>query len=127
MPHRNKEDKAACGKKRYVKKRIELLAYKKQWYQDNKEKIDADRLRRHGTTRAEVTATAKAQRGCCKICKRDASLFYKGLCIDHDHKTNQFRGLLCHHCNVGLGHFQDDPELLAEAIKYLLDKRPAAA
>ena len=39
--------------------------------------------------------------------------------IDHDHKTNKIRGLLCFHCNVGLGFFKDKVEYLNDAIKYL--------
>lgn len=41
------------------------------------------------------------------------------LCVDHDHKTNKFRGLVCGRCNQGLGHFQDNIEILKLAIKYL--------
>lgn len=29
------------------------------------------------------------------------------------------RGVLCHSCNVALGHFKDDPDLLLAAIRYL--------
>jgi hypothetical protein len=39
--------------------------------------------------------------------------------IDHDHKTGQIRGVLCHHCNIGLGSFKDDPLLLDKAISYI--------
>ena len=39
--------------------------------------------------------------------------------IDHDHITGEVRGLLCHYCNVGLGHFKDNIEFLTESIKYL--------
>lgn len=29
------------------------------------------------------------------------------------------RSLLCHPCNVGIGHFRESPELLQSAINYL--------
>lgn len=57
----------------------------------------------------------------CKICKRPERVNNKALAVDHDHKTGQIRGLLCHHCNVGLGHFEDNEELLMKAISYLKD------
>jgi hypothetical protein len=41
------------------------------------------------------------------------------LVVDHCHKTNVIRGMLCNHCNRGLGHFKDDPMLLEFAKVYL--------
>ena len=41
--------------------------------------------------------------------------------LDHNHRTGQARGILCHLCNRGLGYFQDDPGLLIKAAKYLIN------
>ena len=51
----------------------------------------------------------------CTICGS-----YAGLVVDHDHKTNKIRGMLCNRCNQGLGQFKDDPMLLEMARIYLL-------
>ena len=50
----------------------------------------------------------------CVICGANEKLV-----VDHDHKTGKIRGLLCNHCNRGLGHFRDDPMLLEFATQYL--------
>ena len=39
--------------------------------------------------------------------------------IDHDNTTGAVRGVLCAHCNRGLGGFRDSPGLLARAAWYL--------
>lgn len=54
------------------------------------------------------------QDGCCVICKKKDALV-----VDHCHKTGSYRGLLCNKCNIGLGHFNDDPELMEEASNYV--------
>lgn len=51
----------------------------------------------------------------CVICGSTESLV-----VDHCHETNTIRGMLCNHCNRGLGHFRDDPQLLEFARIYLL-------
>lgn len=43
------------------------------------------------------------------------------LVVDHCHKSNIVRKLLCSNCNSGLGYLQDSPEVVTAALKYLLD------
>jgi hypothetical protein len=42
--------------------------------------------------------------------------------IDHCHKTNKIRGLLCHKCNLALGHVSDDIKKLEGLIVYLKEQ-----
>jgi len=35
----------------------------------------------------------------CAICEKPRSAFKNNLSVDHDHKTNKIRGLLCFRCN----------------------------
>ena len=51
----------------------------------------------------------------CKIC----GSYMEKPHVDHCHKTNEIRGVLCPSCNMGLGMFKDDPIILTQAIKYL--------
>jgi len=44
------------------------------------------------------------------------------LSIDHNHKTGEVRGLLCHRCNAGLGQFRENVEFLLKAVEYLKEK-----
>jgi len=71
---------------------------------------------RYGVTASEVLNTLELQGGGCGICGRSD----RGLHIDHDHKTNKFRGVLCHECNRGLGYFGDSLEGLQRAMVYLV-------
>jgi hypothetical protein len=62
----------------------------------------------------EALLELKATTHECVICGDESALV-----VDHDHVTGQVRGMLCGHCNRGLGHFRDDPTLLEFAAQYL--------
>lgn len=90
--------------------------YKRFWYTKKKYGIDEE----------EFWTWWIVQRGKCYICKIDMKQPTKtrgqGLdtcCLDHDHKTRQFRALLCAGCNKGLGLFNENPTALRNAAKYL--------
>jgi hypothetical protein len=61
------------------------------------------------------------QGGGCAICGSiDPKFSRKFFCVDHDHCTGKVRGLLCHSCNLGLGHFKDSLDLIQSAQSYLI-------
>ena len=58
------------------------------------------------------------QNGSCAICKGRCSSGRK-LAVDHNHKSGNVRGLLCNHCNRGLGYLKESSEIISNALKYL--------
>lgn len=68
---------------------------------------------KHGITRDEARALL-AEGMTCAICGGKRKLV-----IDHCHDTGRVRGVLCWSCNVGIGHFANDPERLDAAARYL--------
>jgi hypothetical protein len=76
----------------------------------------------HGMTIEQYNELLTAQGSVCAIC---ASKDPKGsgtrgrFHVDHDHATGVIRGLLCFECNIGLGKFRDQIDLLQSAISYL--------
>lgn len=76
----------------------------------------------YGITRKQYEEMLLAQQGLCAICHNPPSDFgrYKNLCVDHNHETGKIRGLLCGRCNLQIGAFEDDIQLLQKAIAYLV-------
>lgn len=89
--------------------------YMKSYIANNKEKMRDKRLKKvYGITSDEYNKMFEEQKGCCKICNDQTTLH-----VDHCHTTGKVRGLLCRHCNVGIGHFEDNINNLLKAIEYL--------
>ena len=71
-------------------------------------------------TPGQYDAMLDAQGGVCAICSgENTRKDHRHLAVDHDHKTNSRRGLLCDRCNLALGWFWDDPDVLGIARAYL--------
>jgi hypothetical protein len=77
----------------------------------------------YGITKEQYDAMLAEQDGKCAICRggNGGQRFH----VDHNHLTAVVRGLLCFHCNQGLGSFRDDANFLRLAIDYL-EKETAA-
>jgi hypothetical protein len=92
------------------------------YYEANKEQIiDQVRSSRYGITREQFLALDAEQDGRCAICKMPfTATGTTRRHLDHDHAIGgKVRGLLCASCNLGIGHFNDDSELLRAAAAYL--------
>ena len=80
----------------------------------NSQTLLGKNFKRYGLTTEQITEMKKSG---CELCGTE-----KNLHIDHNHDTNEIRGVLCTNCNRGLGHFKDSPELLKKAAEYLEKK-----
>ena len=102
--------------KQLERRKIYLERYRDKYNQsrrDNRFEIYVTECsRKYHTTESKIKELLAI--GCCQICTSQ-----KRLVIDHCHKTNQLRGLLCDQCNNLLGRAKDNTETLKNAIKYL--------
>tara|TARA_R110000803_G_C11747659_1_gene292006 strand:+ start:75 stop:500 length:426 start_codon:yes stop_codon:yes gene_type:complete len=74
----------------------------------------------YGINLKEYNVMYESQLGCCAICGiEEKHSSRQRLVVDHDHETLAVRSLLCGQCNVGLGHFKENQDFLANAIDYL--------
>jgi len=98
------------------------LEYRREWGKRNKRKVkDLDLQYKYGITIEDLESMRILQRNECDICGKSLGNLdsTKDICVDHDHSSGQPRGLLCNHCNFGLGHFKDSKKNLGKAIEYL--------
>ena len=81
-----------------------------------RECFDRTRYNLDPDEKAKMIATQKNQ---CAICGYSFGQKKGDMKVDHCHKTRTVRGLLCDHCNRGLGFFRENIESLKSAIAYL--------
>ena len=86
---------------------------------------------KYGISLEEIEQIFEAQKGRCAICQRywkscrkaqnsrydDSFLQY--LYVDHDHRTEKIRGLLCNQCNCAIAFLEEDENRLPHIKAYL--------
>ena len=81
------------------------------------------RFKTHGLTLDEYHAMVERQDFKCASCGEVPDTNYggshDGFHIDHDHKTERVRGLLCDLCNPAIGFLKDSPQRALDVAAYL--------
>lgn len=75
------------------------------------------RLRqRYGVSLEDFEKVLEAQGNVCAVCRKGDKVF----CLDHNHKTLKWRGVVCLNCNLRvIGGARDNDELLVNAAVYV--------
>lgn len=86
----------------------------------NIKKSEGLRLR-YGMTLKEKEVLLQSQNNQCAICKKVLCIDQSDCHIDHCHKTNKIRGILCVECNLFIGGLEKhlNSGLLKEMLSYL--------
>jgi len=95
-------------------------SYKKKWRSLNKDKTKNEKLKKYSLTIISFNNLLQNQNNRCGVCEKEFSNSYPLYpCVDHDHKTNIVRGILCRNCNSGIGGLDDNVENLINALKWI--------
>jgi hypothetical protein len=107
----------------------------RRYYRDNPEKCREQQRRyynanpdarrqiaykgKYGFSLKKYNAMLAEQGGVCAICKGPQLSKRRHFAVDHDHVDGRVRGLLCDHCNRGLGCFKDSLMIIERVRSYL--------
>lgn len=111
---------SSCWSSMTESQRNNLMAreYRRENLETSRRKTYRQSLKRRlGVSIEEHDTLMVAQGGVCAICGVNNG--ERRLHLDHCHTTGKIRALLCSGCNVGLGGFKDNVDLLQKAIDYL--------
>jgi hypothetical protein len=72
-------------------------------------------MKKYSLTPDAVEVMRKRQKGRCLICLTVTTM----LVVDHCHKTERVRGLLCRSCNTFLGRVEANPKIMARMKRYV--------
>jgi hypothetical protein len=113
-------------RREFLKKNPEIRkerVLRKKLYDQNRYNPKSEYFRKiekkYGITKELYEEILYTQNYRCAICGMCQSELPKRLAMDHNHETNQVRGLLCDKCNKMLGHARENISILQAAIDYL--------
>lgn len=86
-------------------------AAKRRW-------VRAGNLAKYGLTIEDYDKILLAQGGRCAVCSTTEP-GHESFTVDHCHRTNLVRGLLCRNCNSGIGLLGDDVSTIRAAADYV--------
>lgn len=99
--------------------RLGQQRYREQYPERSSASLWASSLRRnYGIGPDEFDALLSKQNGRCAICGTDDPGTRK-FNVDHDHETGKIRGILCQRCNLAIGHFKDNLDIMENAMRYV--------
>jgi hypothetical protein len=94
----------------------------KKWRKKNPERVLAQRRNQNRKSRDARFNPTRPEPESCECCGLQDT---RALCLDHCHKTGEFRGWLCSRCNRAIGLIGDSTEALTKALNYLTNGREA--
>jgi hypothetical protein len=117
---------ATANRARYLKHRDRELARRREHLRKHRQRHgevlaygrNYRMVARFGITVAEWERLFEAQGSVCAICGRDDP-DGPNWHTDHCHDSGKVRGILCRRCNLGLGWFDDSPEKMRLAARYI--------
>jgi hypothetical protein len=126
MPNTEENSRLNRNQKKYYAKNADKVnkraRERRRQYPENQKEIRrrAHLKRAYGITPAQYDALFQAQGKICAICETPNPGSKKGWHIDHCHSTRKTRGILCHNCNLTIGHAKDDINRMVAAMFYVL-------
>jgi hypothetical protein len=115
LKHKDREKETR--RKYLIKNREKVLETQKRWNNKNFNRRKNVILKNvYGITLDDYNKMFNTQEGKCAICQRHQNELTRTLCVDHDHKTNKVRALLCVTCNTDVSVVENR---LEEMTNYL--------
>lgn len=120
--HVTRGDKVTCYNKSLCKEHVR--EYNNSYYAATRSRRSSKRMERtYGVTSDEYDAQLERQDGRCAACgiTREEDIENRGRRwpVDHDHETDEVRGILCWLCNLALGAVKDNPDTLRSLANYV--------